>query len=201
MNIQQMDKLIAHCDTYFGQTEPMVLHQDGQEPHVDVLRYPPNEKFPYWKLVTMGASDFPMPNVPGSLGRRNEYVMFVDSEEDLTDPQTVGWYVEKLYLIALYTIIDKVHITYGHSVEWSEEEDSDMVGAFLEMPQLIESVGFLRCKLGLMKETVILQATPLTRLEVDRLLSVGPQAFSEWLYPETESQRHFLAQRIRTDKF
>ncbi len=201
MTTKEMDKLIAHCDRYFGQTEPMILHHLVQEPHVDVLRYPPNEAYPFWKLVTMGASDFFMPRTKPTLGNRNEYVMFIDPQEDLEDPSTVGWYVDRLYLLAVYPRMQNIHVTYGHSVEWGEEEDSNMVSAFLEMPQIIPNVGFLRCKLGLLKKTVLLQAIPLTRQETDRLLELGPQEYSERLYPDDGGQMHFLAQQYRTEKF
>ncbi len=201
MNTREMDRLIAHCDRYFGQEDAMVLHAEGQKPHVDVLRYPPNERYPYWKLVTMGASDYAMPKSGNTLGDRNEYVLFVDPDDDLQDTQTLVWYARHLYLLCLYPQQEKTHITYGHSVEWGEEDDSDMVGAFLEMPQIMEDVGFLRCRLGLFKQTVLLQVIPLTRQETDRLLEAGPEAFSLWLYPESEGRPHFLAQRYRTERF
>ncbi len=201
MNVKQMDRFTNHCNHHFGQKDPLVLHQDGQRPHVDTLVYRPDGKYPYWKLVTMGASDYPMPKSPGSLGRRNEYVMFVNPEEELDDKEQLLWYANKLYMIACYTIMEKVALSYGHSMEWEPEEGSDMVGVFLEMPQLMESVDFLRCKLGFLKEAVILQVIPLTRPELDQLLKIGPEAFSNWLYPEDEGNAHVLAQRSRTDKF
>lgn len=46
--------------------------------------------------------------------------------------------------------------------------------------------GLLRCKLGLLKTTVCLQVTLLNKPEMERLLEIGPQQFSEYLYSETE---------------
>ena len=62
MRLNEMNALIKHFDRYFAQTAPKVIHpleDDGA--HVDVLIYEPNESYPFWKLVTMGASDYKMP--------------------------------------------------------------------------------------------------------------------------------------------
>ena len=106
-------------------------------------------------------------------------------------------------MIALYPLFAKTHITYGHSVEWGEEEDSDMVSAFLELPQLLSSPDCVRCKLSLFKQTVLLQPVMLTRNETNQLLKIGPDRFSDYLYPEdgTIQDAHFISERKRTDKF
>ena len=57
MNQREMDKLTQHFDTYFQQDDCMVLHPAVMEPHIDALLYKPNNKYPFWKLATMGASD------------------------------------------------------------------------------------------------------------------------------------------------
>lgn len=77
-----------------------------------------------------------------------------------------------------------------------------MVAAFLEMPQMISDVSFLRCRLGLLKPVVIcLQAITLTRKETEELLKLGPQQFSEYLYPEECEKAHYLCERFRSDRF
>lgn len=200
----EMDKLMAHCSYYFQQEEPMILHNPVMtEPHIDVLLYEPNEAYPFWKLVTMGASDFKVPDAPKMLGNRNEYMMFVDAAENLTDQATVGWYYSQLMEIAYYPVTENSCLTYGHSLEWGEDEEvpGDMVGAFIEMPQILEDVGALHCKLGTFKRTTCLQAVLLTRAEIDWLLEIGPEAFSEYLYPEDGGEMHYLSERYRSEKF
>ena len=59
----------------------------------------------------------------------------------------------------------------------------------------------LRCKLGLLKTAVCLQVTLLNESEMERLRAIGPQQFSEYLYPETGGTWHYLSQRKRDDKF
>ena len=202
MKQSEMNRLIAHFDNYFGQNDCTVLHPLAQTKlHIDVLLYRPNTRYPFWKLVTMGASDYKMPAPRNALGNRNEYMMFVDAAEDLSDPAVVNWYFNQLQGVALYPMQADCFLTYGHSVEWGESDGTDMVGAFIEMPQMIEDVGVLRCRLGLLKQTVCLQVVLLTREDVQKLMQIGPQRFSDYLYPEDDSRPHFLCQRYRTNQF
>ena len=201
MKPHEMDKLTAHFNKYFKQPDPTVLHMTVETtPHVDVLIYPPNEDYPFWKLVTMGASDFKMPKLQGAVSDRNEYIMFVDPSEDLTDKNVVNFYHNSLLEVAFYPPSSGKAITYGHSLEWEQAEDSDMIGAYIEFPQMIEDTGILRCKLGLMKTVACLQVVLITREETDKLLEIGPEQFSYFLYPE-EGRPHFISERRRSDKF
>ena len=200
MKPKEMDKLIQHFDTYFKQSEPTVLHPIVMEPHSDALVYKPNEAFPYWKMVTMGASDYKMSAPINSLGNRNEYMMFIDPSEDLTDKEVSDWYFKKLITVAMYPVVTGTFVTFWHSMEWPTEDGDEMVGAFLEMPEVVEDVGVLRCKLGLMKTVVCLQVILLNREELDKLLEIGNERFAEFVYPE-EGERHFICERSRSDKF
>jgi len=202
MNSRAMEALIAHCNKYFGQSDPMILHPTGEvTPHIDVLLYEPSGKYPYWKLVTMGASDYKMPHNEHSLGNRNEYMILVDPSENLNDEEILQWYHMNLLEAATYAYATRSYVSYGHSFEWGEEEGSDMVGAYLEMPQFSQTVSFLRCKLGLLRQTVILQVIFLTRPEVDKLLEIGSEEFSNYLYPEDGGENHILCERYRSEKF
>lgn len=200
MKQKEMEKLTQHFDTYFHQSDCTVLHPIATEPHIDVLLYKPNEAYPYWKMVTMGASDYKMPAPRNTLGNRNEYIMFIDSGEDMTNPEIANWYYATLLEIAYYPISTKSFITYGHSVEWAANDDEEMVGAYLEMPQIVEDVGVLRCKLSPIKTVICLQVILLNREEIKKLLEIGPEQFSYFLYPE-EGDCHFLCERSRSDQF
>lgn len=200
MNLKEMDKLQEHCDKYFHQNNCTVIHPLEMEPHIDVLVYEPNEAYPYWKLVTMGASDYKMPAPGNALGNRNEYMMFIDSSEDMTNPEIQNWYYSKLMEVAFYPISTNSFITYGHSVEWAPNDEEEMVGAYLEMPQVVEDVGVLRCKLSLLKTAICLQVILLNREETKKLLEIGPEQFSYFLYPE-EGDCHFLCERSRSNRF
>lgn len=200
MKQKEIDKLIKHFNTYFCQSDCTVLHPTVMEPHIDALLYKPNQAYPYWKLVTMGASDYKMPAPKNALGNYNEYIMFIDPSEDMTDKETANWYYSKLVNIARYPMETNSFITYGHSVEWAPNDEEEMVAAYLEMPQIIEDVGILRCKMGLLKTVICLQVVLLNREETNKLLQIGPEQFSYFLYPN-EGELHFLCERSRSDKF
>ncbi|MBE6595377.1 MAG: suppressor of fused domain protein [Ruminococcaceae bacterium] len=203
MNVKEMDKLTAHFNQYFEQDDCLVVHpivDDGR--HIDVLLYAPTEEYPFWKLATMGASDYLMPKIPNTVGRRNEYIMLVDKDIDLKDKEVLSWYHSKLLMIATFACCNKTHISYGHSFEWENEDaDDEMVAAFVEFPQIVPDASMLHCKLGLFKKTACLQVVLLNQAELDRLMEIGPMAFSEYLYPENGGRCHYLSERHRSEKF
>lgn len=88
MNQKKMYALISHYDTYFKQDDCRLLHPVVMEPHIDALLYAPNEAYPFWKPVTAGASEYKMSALRGALGKRNEYMMFIDASEDMDDQET-----------------------------------------------------------------------------------------------------------------
>ena len=203
MKIKEMDKIIKHFDTYFEQTDSMVIHPIVDNGfHVDVLLYKPNEKYPFWKLVTMGASDYKMPPAANTVSQHNEYIMFVHADENLENQEIASWYFNKLVMIASFAHDNQCHITYGHSFEWQNDDPNDeMVAAFIEFPQIIETVEILRCKIGLLKTIACLQVVLLNKNDLEKLMEIGPQAFSGYLYPDNDAQPHFLSERHRSDNF
>ena len=203
MKTKEMDKIINHFDKYFEQTDSMVIHPIVDNGfHVDVLLYKPNEKYPFWKLVTMGASDYKMPPIPNPISRYNEYIMFVHSDEDLNNQELVNWYFNKLVMIASFARFNQCHITYGHSFEWQNDDPNDeMIAAFIEFPQIVETVEMLRCKTGLLKTVACLQVVLLNKNDLEKLMAIGSHAFSEYLYPENGDKQHFLSEKQRSARF
>lgn len=203
MKTKEMDRFIEHLDTHFGQNDCTVMHpivDDGL--HIDVLKYKPTEKYPFWKLVTMGASDYKMPPIKNTVGYNNEYMMFVDKDVDLDDENTFIWYYHELLVVATFAYDNKTHITYGHSIEWENEDpDDEMIAAFIEFPQIMESVDILRCKISLLKVVTCLQVVLLNKDELNRLFEIGPAQFSEYLYPADGSRPHFLSEQHRSERF
>ena len=203
MKVKEMDKLIKHFDIYFEQNDSVIVHPivDGGL-HIDMLLYKPNKKYPFWKLVTMGASDYKMPPILNTVGLNNEYMMFVSADVDLSDKETLNWYREKLLLVASFAYENKTHIPYGHSFEWQNDDITDeMVAAFIEFPQILETTAALRCKLSLFKTVACLQVVLLNKEELEKLMEIGPQKFSDFLYPEDDSKPHIFSERHRSEKF
>lgn len=203
MKVREMDKLIDHCNRHFQQEDPLVSHPVVDFGlHIDVLLYKPNEKYPFWKLVTMGASDYKMPKAPNTVGLYNEYMMFVSPEIDLMDKEIVSWYRDNLLTVATFAFYNKTHITYAHSFQWKNEEpEEEMVAAFIEFPQILESVEVLRCRVNLFKTVACLQVVLLNQQELEKLMEIGPQEFSNFLYPEDDSKPHYLSERHRSENF
>ena len=203
MKLKEMDKLTAHFDRYFEQKNDLVLHPIVDNGfHIDVLLYEPTEKYPFWKLVTMGASDYKMPKIPNTIGNRNEYIMFIDADEDLHDKSIMSWYHAKLTMIASYAKFYNTHVTYSHSFEWENEDPEDeMIAAFIEFPQVVPTADVLRCRTGAFKTVACLQVVLLNKDDLSRLMEIGRQAFSEYLYPENGGARHFISERHRSEKF
>lgn len=203
MNSKTMDKIIKHFDTYFEQNDSLVIHplfDIGY--HIDILKYKPNEKFPFWKLVTMGASDYEMPPTANSCSRYNEYIMFVHADENLDDLDTLNWYCDHLRTVASFAHDNHCHISFGHSFQWKNDDpDDEMIAAFIDFPQIIGTVDVVLCKTDLMKTVACLQVVLLNKDELARLMEIGPLPFSEYLYPENGGKQHFLCERHRSDRF
>lgn len=76
-----------------------------------------------------------------------------------------------------------------------------MIAAFIELPQILKTPAVLQCKVGLFKMVTCLQVVLLNKDELNKLMEIGPQEFSNFLYPNGNSRLHFLSERRRSDKF
>lgn len=205
MNKQRAMLLMKHFDHYFGQNDCRIAHTVNKDQlAVDIMIYCPTEKYPYWKLVTMGASDYKMSGrneLTLLKNKRNEYMMFIDPNEDMSDPAVVAWYRERLMRIVDHTVTDREMVSYGYCVEFAPEEGEEMAAAFIELPQVIDDPRVLTCTLGLFRVAACLQVVLITKKELDLLHGVGPQTFSNYLYPNHSGARHFICERKRTTRF
>ncbi len=193
MKISEMIKLTKHYDKYFRQTDAIVLHPCAEEKlHIDALLYKPTDLYPFWKLATMGAGDFAM-NGKNSFGNRNEYMLFIDPSVDMEDKVTASKYYDILIRTALFPLENDIFISYGHSLEFADKNNAGVAGIYIEMPQAIEDVGILRCKLSLFKQVICLQVIPLNTQALNQLLKVGNEDFSfTYTYPEQDEEPHWL---------
>ena len=187
-----------HCSFYFRQDLSdcrVLLSQNPQNPHVDMLLFPPGAAYPFYKLCTMGASDYRLP-----FSRPHEFIMFLAREEDLSCDQTLMWYRDVLLTVALYPARNHFAVGFGHSIVWGAQPGTDMCSAYLDLPYPIEGPGFFNCRLGPLRKTACLQVTLLTDSETQELIRQGPGKFCDFLYPP-EGKPHFLCQRYRSPLF
>lgn len=140
----------------------------------------------------MGASDYAMLG-RHTLGNRNEYMLFIDPSVDMTDKEVASKYFEILFRTATFPIENNCLISFGHSLEFGNKVDGSVVGVFLDLPQAIDDLKFLFCKLSPFKKTVCLHAIPLDMQALNQLLTVGNEEFSyTYAYPENDDEPHWL---------
>lgn len=193
MKASKIEKLTRHYDRYFCQSDCVVLHPDDDKIHIDAMLYPPTQRYNFWKLATVGASEYAL-NGKNSLGNRNEYMMFIDPAVDMNDREEAKKYYNLLDATARYAIENNVFISYGHSLEFSDGSQDGLAGVFLELPQAIEDTGILRCKLSLFETAICLQVIPLDRQALNKLLEVGNEEFSYiYAYPDDGGEEHWLS--------
>lgn len=193
MKISKMTKITKHYDKYFQQKDALVLHPYSEEAiHIDALLYKPTELYPFWKLATMGASDFAM-HGNNSLGNRNEYMLFIDPSVDMNDKEIAIKYYDILIWTAFFALKNNDFISYGHSIELADKNNTAVAGIYLEMPQAIMDTGILRCKLSPFKKAICLQVIPLDMQALNQLMKVGSEEFSyTYIYPEEDKESHWL---------
>lgn len=154
MKISEMNKITRHYDKYFRQTDAIVIHPNFEAKlHVDALLYQPTKTFPFWKLATMGASDYAMLG-RHTLGNRNEYMLFIDPSVDMTDKEVASKYFEILFRTAMFPIENNCLISFGHSLEFGDNVDGSVVGIFLDLPQAIDDLKFFLQTFAIQKNSL-----------------------------------------------
>lgn len=199
MNKKNINKLAAHFDRYFNQISEKVIYSELDTGYViDVMVYEPTDELPFYKLVTVGASDYKCKFRANSiLTPYNEYMMFVSKDVDLLEDDNWSWYYNKLMLAALYPKETDSFLTYQSMVNLGEDKESDMTGVYITFPQIINEAGILHAKLGILKKVTCLQVMPITKKEQEIYAHVGADALEDKFYPDN-GQSIFLAEKFRT---
>lgn len=200
MRLTEMNRYTAHLSRYFQQEEGdcIVLHpRNHRKIHIDMLLFKPSRELPFWKLSTMGAGDY---KLPLTSSQRNEFLMFLPEDTDLSQAETLTWFCDVLLTVALYPMENHIAVRFGHSIVWGEQPGTDMVCACLQLPSPVSDPGFFKCRLGPFKQVSCLQVVLLTRQETEVLQKLGPEKFLDVLYP-AEGPGHFLCEKYRSHRF
>lgn len=199
MTDQEKKLFIEHINNNLEDTYTYALHceQEGFLT-MDVLIYVPTKDYPFWKLVTMGASAHEMKKEIESLPSRNEYMMFVPESVDIVhNADELYWYYNWMVQVAMYPYVYSEYISYAHTLELEGKEE-EMVGAVLLFPQVLPP-SVLKCDLGEGKECACLQIMPITKDEIELKREIGAKKFVELFYPTDEDETPlFLAEKHRT---
>jgi hypothetical protein len=194
MKNKEMNKLIKHFEFYFNQDCEKIYHDNNEDIHIDILLFEPNDQYPFYKLVTMGASDYAMPKVNSTLPNRNEYIIFLSKDVEVNS-EDFNWYINFLSYVSKYAFYENTNISVGHNIELAPNSHPNFKNAFILFPEIIEDSWVLRCQLGMFKTCACLQVMPITENENAKNLSIGSEEFHNCFYPE-EGEPIFLANRI-----
>ena len=195
MNKRRFFKIVNHYNKYFEQEAEDMLEFCGNPNEampIDVIIYKPTKKYPFWKLATVGASDYKMPKHKPAIERRNEYVIFLDKYINISpDSKDYDWYYKFLILTAYSSRDLGEFISYGHTIELTNDQENWPISLLL-MPESIQDSRILKCKLGLFDKCAILQVIPITQEEYD----TGFEAIENSIYGEHCKLDAFLARKI-----
>lgn len=155
MNTRDMEKLTKHFERCFGQKNDVVMHNGSDDkPHIDVLVFGPTQKYPFWKLCTMGASDYLMPKrkevrYGNTASLRNEYIIFLDPSLKVEEgSEDWIWYWKVLIETALFSYYNKEGVIATDTIDFAWDGES-MQGVILLFPEAIEDTSILQCKMGM----------------------------------------------------
>lgn len=195
MNKRKFFKIVNHYNKYFEQEAQDMLEFGGdvdESMPIDVIVYKPTQKYPFWKLATVGASDYKMPKHKSAIARRNEYVMFLDKYIDISpESKEYDWYYRFLMLTAYSAKDLGEYISYSHTIELTNSQENWPISLLL-MPEAIQDSRILRCKLGLFDKCAIFQVMPITKEEWEK----GFDFLEEKFYGENREPNSFLARKI-----
>ena len=138
--------------------------------------FSPTELLPFWKLCTIGASDYLMPEREIGFGRRanrrNEYVMFISPDVDVS-PASTEWLKLNalLWRTAQYACEENRNVTVSDTIEMDTGEK--YCGTVLLLPEVLPSRDLVKCYTSAKKFISIFQVMPITREQILGKLSRG----------------------------
>jgi len=169
MKSKRQQKLYDHYKTVFGE-EPIfslklkknVLPKDMKP--ITTLVFKPTDEMPLWKLCTIGASDYLMPERDIGWGRkanrRNEYMMLIAPEVEVNEDST-----EWLFLNSL--------LWSTAEYAFNEQDNLTVCGTVLLLPEVFKSPSIVKCYVSEHKYISIFQVMPITRELLSKKLKKG----------------------------
>ncbi len=190
MKSKKHQKLYEHYVGVLGE-EPifgMQLKKDvlsdvaEQMKPVTTYVFEPTDELPFWKLCTIGASDYLMPERDIGWGRkanrRNEYMMFISPEVEVSDPTDnenadTGWLFlnSLLWATAEYAFNQKDNITVSDTIDMGL--DGKYRGVVLLLPEVFKTPRIVKCYITKNKYVSIFQVMPVTKEQLAKKLKKG----------------------------
>lgn len=138
--------------------------------------FKPTDEMPFWKLCTIGASDYHMPERDigwsRKANRRNEYMMLVAPEVNVDESATEWLFLNSLlWSTAEYAFNEKDNITVSDTLDMGI--DGKYCGTVLLLPEVFKSPSIVKCYVSEHKYISIFQVMPLTRELLSKKLKKG----------------------------
>ena len=153
MKSKRQQKLYDHYKTVFGE-EPIfslklkknVLPTDMKP--ITTLVFKPTDEMQFWKLCTIGASDYLMPERDIGWGRkanrRNEYMMLIAPEVEVNEDSTEWLFLNSLlWSTAEYAFNEQDNLTVSDTVDMGL--DGKYCGMVLLLPEVFKSPSIVKC--------------------------------------------------------
>lgn len=181
MESKRHQKLYEHYKTVFGE-EPIfslklkknVLPTDMKP--ITTIVFKPTDEMPFWKLCTIGASDYLMPEREIGWGRkanqRNEYMMLIGPEVEISQEKTEWLSLNSLlWATAEYAFNAKENITVSDTIDMRNK--GKYCGTVLLLPEIFKSPSIVKCFVSKHKFISIFQVMPITRKLLSKKLKKG----------------------------
>lgn len=143
---------------------------------ITTLVFKPTEEQPFWKLCTIGASDYLMPERDIGWGRkanrRNEYMMLIAPEVDVSE-DSIEWLLlnSLLWSTAEYAYSEKDCLTVSDTIDM--KADGKYCGTVLLLPEAFKSPSIVKCYISKHKYIIVFQVMPITRELLSKKLKKG----------------------------
>lgn len=194
MKSKKHQKLYEHYVDVLGE-EPIFGMQLKKEVLSDVAEqmkpvttyvFEPTDELPFWKLCTIGASDYLMPERDIGFGRksnrRNEYMMLIAPEVEVSEDSTEWLFLNSLlWSTAEYAFNQKDNITVSDTIDMGL--DGKYRGVVLLLPEVFKTPKIVKCYITKNKYVSIFQVMPVTKEQLAKKLKKGTNGIY-WLMEE-----------------
>ncbi len=147
----------------------------GMKP-ITTLVFKPTEEMPFWKLSTIGASDYLMPERDIGWGRkanrRNEYMILLSPDIDVSEGSTDWLSLNSLlWVTAQYAYSEKDCLTVSDTINM--KADGKYCGTVLLLPEVFKSPSIVKCYVSKHKYISVFQVMPITKELLSKKLKKG----------------------------
>ena len=162
---------------------------------ITTLVFKPSEEMTFWKLCTIGASDYLMPERDIGWGRkanrRNEYMMFLSQDIDVSEGSSDWLFLNSLlWSAAEYAFNEKDNLTVSDTIDM--KADGKYCGTVLLLPEVFKSPSIVKCYVSKHKYISVFQVMPITKQQLSKKLEKGTNGIywlMEQFYTHDEDYR------------